>query len=142
MPSNASIPTKATGNVLAAGDWNDLVPLNNTIGLFGASGAPLVGTLPATTAPNFYMQMGYVSGTSNGSGALSFFFPSAFPNGLMVVDFVQHFGTGGSPFYNAGLLDGSASLSGGQAVFWSSTTTTTTVQASVAVTGRYIAIGW
>jgi len=91
MPTNPAIPTLATGNVLSATQWNYLTALNGAVGLLGATG-PLVGTLPALTAPNFQMQAGRVTVTCSAAN-FSFSWPTAFPNGLLAV-FMQGEATG------------------------------------------------
>ena len=85
MPTNTSIATKSTGNVLAAGDWNALTVLNTTLALFKTSTTGSAGaTPPAVTAPNFLVQAGYnVLTFASASGTLTF--PSAFPNGILCV---------------------------------------------------------
>jgi hypothetical protein len=95
MPTNTTIPTLATGNVLTAGEWNDLTPLNKTVGLYGVTSLALVGTPPAVTAPNFYIQAGRSSVTlTSGTGTITF--PSAFPNGLIVFHAICNNGAGAS----------------------------------------------
>jgi len=79
----AQIPTHATGDYLASGDWNTLTPLNNSIGVL--NGSAQSGTLPATTAPNFQVQGGSTVVNTNGSGGITINFPTAFPAGLLTV---------------------------------------------------------
>ena len=78
----SQIPTHATGDYLASGDWNTLTPLNNSIGVL--AGTAQSGTLPALTAPNFQIIAGTFLGTTNVSGALTITLPGGgFPNGLL-----------------------------------------------------------
>ena len=78
----SQIPTHATGDYLASGDWNTLTPLNTSVGVFAAGGAWL-GTLPSLTAPNFLIGAGYGSVTfTAGSGSVLF---TAFPHGVLAV---------------------------------------------------------
>ena len=145
MPTNNVIPTLSTGNVLTATEWNDLTVLNTCIALFGASGTPLVGSLPTATAPNWELQIGSVSGTTSAAGAISFAFPTPFPNGVMFIHFMNAAGASGYPLFFRQLINGTASLSGGQMSAWSCATSGTApaVQASTAgVTGTYITLGW
>ena len=83
MPTNPTIPTLATGNVLSATQWNYLTALNGGVGLLGAV-SPLVGTLPPVSAPNFQMQAGRMTVTCSAAN-FSFSWPTAFPNGLLAV---------------------------------------------------------
>ena len=83
MPSQTPIPTKSTGNVLAAADWNDLTPLNTSVGLFNV-GTMLTGSSSGVTAPNWYVQAGYATPTFT-AGVATLTFPTAFPNGVAAV---------------------------------------------------------
>lgn len=84
MPTNTPIPSLSTGNVLTAGNWDDLVPLNTSIGLFSV-GPVITGTVPPTTAPNWYIQGGSSAVSTGGTGGFTVNFPTAFPNGLVTV---------------------------------------------------------
>lgn len=80
-----TIPTHATGDYLSSADWNTLPILNTQFGMFNATGAPLVGSLAALTAPNWKMQFGVASGTTDGSSNLSLTFPTTFSTALLGV---------------------------------------------------------
>ena len=81
--ANTPIPTHSTGDVLTSGDWNDLTPLNTSVGFFGIGGS-LLGSAPPTNAPNILFQTGYATPTcATGNG--SFTYPTAFPNGIVGV---------------------------------------------------------
>ena len=133
MPTNTSIATKSTGNVLAAGDWNALTVLNTTLGLFKTSATGSTGaTPPAVTAPNFLIQAGYNSLTfASASGTLTF--PAAFPNGILCVVANVAPSTG----YSQLCVTSSSTT---QAVFQAYSPTG--VAASGAAYVNWVAIGW
>lgn len=87
MPNNTSIPSHSTGQVLAAGDWNTLVPLNTGIGILGGSNA-ITGSLEPATAPNYQIQAGLLSVTFSSGLSSTYNFPAAFPNGLLSMFFL------------------------------------------------------
>ena len=91
MPTNTTIPTLSTGNVLTAGEWNDLTVLNSAVGLL-AAGPSFTGSTPAVTAPNFQIIAGYASPTfSGGFGGITF--PGGgFPNGLVAATMTAYTG--------------------------------------------------
>ena len=82
--ANNPITTVTTGG-MASSTWaNALAVLNSYVGL-NATSTPIVGTAPATTAPNFLIQAGQISGTTGAGGGMTGTFPVAFPNGLLAV---------------------------------------------------------
>ena|SRR5665213_2256421 len=116
MPTNTPIPTVTTGQAIAAATQNDVAVLNNAIGLFGATGTPLYGSIPPSTAPNFYMQFGVATGTTGSNGALNITFPSAFPNCLMGV-FPMPTNLAGA-LYSFGVVTATANLAAVTAIFY------------------------
>ncbi len=82
MPTNTPIPTHSFGDVLSSSDWDTLPPLNNSIGLYGV-GSALGGAEPPVTAPNFLIQAGSSTTSTDPNGHFLLTFPNAFPNGLV-----------------------------------------------------------
>jgi hypothetical protein len=105
MPANTPIPTKSTGNVLGAGDWNDLVPLNTSAAMYSCSTA-WIGAPPANNAPNFQWQAGtFVTGSDAAAHVVVNF--SAFPTGVVFCNAWQSDIT-----YLSGMLIPAPSVSG------------------------------
>lgn len=93
MPTNTTIPVVGFGTPATSDQYNYLTVLNTSVGLFG-TGAPITGSVPATTAPNFEIQAGTTT-VSPISAVFGFSLPHAFPNGLLAC-FVQPITGGGS----------------------------------------------
>lgn len=132
MPTNTPIPTLSTGNVVTAGNWNDITACNTQIGLFGADVA-LSGSKPVLTAPNWQVQSGKQAVVlTSGVGTLTF--PNAFPNGLLGITFAFLAGGGASQATFTTPTASSVSISCYQA--------NGTPLGSVTQTVSYIAIGF
>ena len=142
MPTETTIPTLSTGNVLSAAERNYLTPLNTGVGLFGVTGIGVTGaTPPGTTAPNFLIQAGYTSVTfSAASGTLTF--PTAFPNGILMVSGTVTNSAGAAMLSLTTASTSTATFQAYEAVGTSSGGTATLTAFNTSSYVSWIAIGW
>ena len=142
MPTNTPIPTVSTGNVIAASTQNDIAVLNTAVGFFGATGTPWHGSLPPATAPNFLMQFGVASGTTDGSSNLSVTFPATFSTALLGI--IPFQAAASNLLYTFGPIKSTANLSAVTCTFFTISLSgggTVALQANAGVSVGYIAIG-
>ena len=137
-----TIPTHSTGDYLSSADWNTVTALNTQFGLYNATGAPMVGSLAGVTAPNWRMQFGVASGTTDGSSNLSVTFPTTFSTALLGIIPFQV--AASNLLYTFVPIKSTANLSAVTCTFFTISLSgggTVALQANTGVSVGYIAIG-
>ena len=142
LPAGCSIQFVYVTTTGTTGTWyaisqNTFSPLSVT----QVNSSSVVAGTSLLNNPNVQMQIGYISGTTNGAGALTITFPTPFQNGCFGILPLSWTASGGSPFYLAAQLATAYSTSGGQIIVYDLTSGSVGRVLNTAVSFTYLAFG-